>query len=553
MTTHRPLRAAAAAALAALCLTVSTASAQLAADTARRIDAVFARLDHTNGPGCVLGVDRNGQPLYRKAYGLASLEFRVPLTVDSRLESGSVAKQFVAAAIVLLAQEGKVDLDAPVRRYVPELPDYGSPVTVRMLLHHTSGVRDMWTLFELAGQGMGTRLFTMDQALRMIVRQRELNFPPNSDYLYSNSGFLLLAYIVERTSGEPLAAFSAHRFFEPLGMTHTQWRDHWNRVVPDRATAYAPEHGTYERAAPFMDVYGAGGLLTTVGDLLIWNEQLNHPTIGGRALVDAMETPAVLTTGRKVNYGLGLSLETFRGTREVSHGGATGGYRTFLTRWPDRGLSMAVICNAADAGPDRLAHQVADILMGTGPTEGDRAQAATAAPSAADLAPLEGLYRAPSTEEVIRIGRRDSTLIADIGIEVPLRPAGIRRFRFGGAELRFDAPSGGRSPGMVRVDGDDELRFEAVRLPRPSAADLAAYVGRYYSDELDATYVIGIDDGRLQVTRPDSRPIGLDLSAPATFASPEAARRFSRTKGRIDGFALFAGRVRNLRFVRQGP
>ena len=553
MTTLRSLRAAGPLAVAVLCLGAGTASAQLTADTAQRIDAVFARLDHTNGPGCVLGVDRDGQPLYRKAYGLASLEFRVPLTVDSRLESGSVAKQFVAAAIVLLSQEGKVDHDAPVQRYLPELPDYGSPVTVRMLLHHTSGVRDMWTLFELAGQGMGTRLFTMDQALRMIVRQRELNFPPNSDYLYSNSGFLLLADIVERTSGEPLASFSAHRFFEPLGMHRTQWRDHWNRMVPDRATAYSPAAGGYERAAPFMDVYGAGGLLTTVGDLLIWNEQLTHPKIGGRTLVEAMETPAVLTTGRTVNYGLGLSLATFHGTREVSHGGATGGYRTFVARWPDRGLSMAVICNVANAGPDGLAHRVADILMGTAPTEALAAEAAAAHPLTADLAAFEGLYRNPATEEVIRIVRRDSTLVADVGVEVPLRSAGERRFRLGSAELRFDLPAGGRSAGLVRVGSDDEVRFEAVRMAPPPASELSSYTGRYYSDELDATYEIGVRDGRLQMTRPDGDPAALDPTAPATFANPEGALRFTRTKGRIDGFALFAGRVRNLRFTRQRP
>ena len=547
------LRAVVPTALAALCLAANPASAQLSADTARRIDAVFARLDHTDGPGCVLGIDRDGRPLYRRAYGLASLELRVPLTVDSRLESGSVAKQFVAAAIVLLSEEGKVDLDAPVRRYLPELPDYGSPVTVRMLLHHTSGVRDMWTLFELAGEGMGTRLFTMDQALRMIVRQRELNFPPNSDYLYSNSGFLLLAYIVERASGEPLASFSAHRFFEPLGMAHTQWRDHWNRMVPDRATAYAPSAGGYERAAPFMDVYGAGGLLTTVGDLLIWNEQLTHPRVGGRPLVEAMETPAVLTTGRTVNYGLGLSLETFRGTREVSHGGATGGFRTFVARWPDRSLSMAVICNVANAGPDGLAHQVADLLMGTAANETAASGTPSDRASADDLAALEGLYRNPATEEVIRIVHRGADLIADLGGEVPLRPAGERRYRLGGGELRFDPPAAGHSPGLVRVVGNDQLRFEAVRMALPPAAELAAYTGRYYSDELDATYEIGVRDGRLEVTRPNGRPAALDPTAPATFANGDGALRFTRTKGKIDGFALFAGRVRNLRFTRQRP
>lgn len=549
--TFRRLVSALALAVAGQYLVAAPAGAQLAADTAGRIDQVFAALNRSDAPGCVLGVNRDGRPLYRKAYGMASLELGAPLTEESVLESGSVAKQFVAAAIVLLSQEGKVDLDAPVRRYVAELPDYGSPVTVRMLLHHTSGVRDMWTLFELAGQPVGERLFTMDQALRMIVRQRELNFPPNSDYLYSNSGYLLLAEIVKRASGEPLASFSARRFFGPLGMVHTRWRDDWNRVVVHRATAYAPRDGGFERAMPFMSVYGAGGLLTTVGDLLIWNEQLSHPAIGGPALVAAMETPAVLTSGRKVDYGLGLGLDSFRGIREVSHSGATGGYRTFLARWPDRGLSMAVLCNVADAGPDGLGHRVADLLLGTKPAPDAGPPAAAPRLSPAELAPLEGLYRVPATEALVRISRRDTVLIADVGFEAPLQPVGERRFRFGPVELRFDPPAGGRSPGLVRIAGGEEVRYEAVRMGTPSPSQLAEYAGRYYSDELEARYDVAVQDGRLRVTRPDGEALTLTPTAPATFASPASALRFTRSHGTIDGFVLFAGRVRNLRFTRQ--
>lgn len=549
----RLLGPAAALAVAGQCLLAAPAGAQLTADTARRIDQVFAALNRSDGPGCVLGIDRGGRPLYRKAYGMASLELGMPLGEESVLESGSVAKQFVAAAIVLLSQEGKLDLDAPVRRYIPELPDYGSPVTVRMLLHHTSGVRDMWTLFELAGQPIGERLFTMDQALRMIVRQRELNFPPNGDYLYSNSGYLLLAEIVGRVSGEPLAAFSAHRFFGPLGMSHTRWRDDWNRVVAHRATAYTPRDGGFERAMPFMNVYGAGGLLTTVDDLLIWNEQLDHPRVGGPELVAAMETPAVLTTGRTVDYGLGLALGSFRGIREVSHSGATGGYRTFLARWPERGLSMAVLCNVANAGPEALGHRVADLLLGTAPEPAASPGAAGLRPSTAELAALEGLYRAPATEALIRIIRRDTDLVADVGVEATLRPIGERRFRLGSVELRFDPPAAGRSAGLVRVAAGEELRYEVVRIPPPTPSQLAEYVGRYYSDELDARYEIAIHEGRLQVTRPDGEAATLTPTAPATFASPANALRFTRSHGKVDGFALFAGRVRNLRFARQSP
>ena len=262
--------------IAVALLTPPHLAAQVSADTAAMIDQVFASFSRTNGPGCTIGIDRNDAPLFRRGYGMASLESNVPMTELSVVESGSVAKQFTAGAITYLALQGKLSLDDPIRKYLPELPDYGSPVTIRMALNHTSGIRDMWTLFELAGMGSGTHLYTMDRALAMVYRQKELNFPPNSAFLYSNSGFLLLAEIVNRVSGQPLARFSEELFFKPLGMTHTQWRDDWNRVVPGRVTAYnRDDNGTLRVDMPFMSVYGAGGLLTTVGDLLKWNYHLN--------------------------------------------------------------------------------------------------------------------------------------------------------------------------------------------------------------------------------------------------------------------------------------
>ncbi|MBL8989113.1 MAG: beta-lactamase family protein, partial [Gemmatimonadetes bacterium] len=193
---------------AASVTSVAAAPAQIPADTAALIDRVFSAVNRTDAPGCALGVDRGGRPLYRRGYGMASLEMATPMSEFSIVESGSVAKQFTAAAIAHLAGQGKLSLDDPIRKYVPELADYGAPVTIRMALNHTSGIRDMWTLFVLAGQAPGSVLYSMDQALRMVYRQRELNFPPNSQFLYSNSGFLLLAEVVQRVSGMPLSRYS---------------------------------------------------------------------------------------------------------------------------------------------------------------------------------------------------------------------------------------------------------------------------------------------------------------------------------------------------------
>jgi CubicO group peptidase (beta-lactamase class C family) len=470
----------------ALLVTASTAArAQLAPDSAALVDRIFATVNRTDAPGCVLGIDRGGRALYRRGYGMASLETGTAMTPHSVVESGSVAKQFLAGAIVKLAMEGRISLDDPVRKHVPELPDYGEPITVRMLLNHTSGLRDMWTLFSLAGRPIGSEHFTMDEALRMVFRQRALNFPPNSEYLYSNSGYLLLAVIVERVAGMPLARYSEQHFFGPLGMASTQWRDDWYRVVPGRVTAYSRgEDGGYVMDMPYMSVYGAGGLLTTVDDLLRWNAHLGNPTLLGRAWADAMHQPGRLTSGREIGYALGLMLTSHRGVREVSHTGSTGGYRTYLARWPERDLSIAVLCGAADAGPQVLGRRVADLFLG--------APAAAAAPPVAETGP---------DTPVPTPGARDST------------------------------PS-----------------------PMFNATELATFAGSYYSPELDVRYTLAVHDTALTLRVGDAAVVHtLRRTGRDSFSwTGGSSVQFARARGgRPDGFLLFAGRVRNLRFDRQ--
>ena len=424
-----------------------------------------------------------------------------------------------------------------------------------MLLHHTSGVRDMWTLFSLAGNESGTTLFSMNQALRMVYRQRELNFPPNSHYLYSNSGFLLLAEIVKRVSGMPLARFSRETFFQPLGMDHTQWRDDWNRVIPGRATAYSPAPGGLRVDMPFMSVYGAGGLLTTVGDLLKWNANLDHPAIGGAAWADTMQVRGVLTTGRTIDYALGLIVTKYRGEREISHSGATGGYRTYLARWPDRKLSIAVLCNMANANPISLGHRVADVYLG-----GEQTAAATGskppAGAATDIGPLSpyvGHYRAPATEDVLSVTEKDGRLVVDLGATFPLTALARDHFRAADvdANLAFTR-TGDRVTGLTVVVDADSTAYEPVVVSQTSARDLVTFAGSYYSNELDVTYRVGATDSTLSVQIGEHDPAISTRTGPDSFAIPGGATlRFTRAKGCIDGFLLFAGRVKNLRFARR--
>ena len=339
---------------AALAATAHLAGAQGASrqDTVARVDSIFSQFT-TSTPGCTMGVSRHGRTVLAKAYGMSNLEYDVPLTTESIIEAGSVAKQFTAAAILLLAQQGKLSIDDRVRKHIPELPDYGAPLTIRHMLNHTSGLRDWGTVAAVEGWPRGSRVHTHDHVLDIIARQRSLNFPPGSEYLYSNSGYNLLAIIVQRVSGQPFADFTRSAIFEPLGMTRTSWRDDYTRIVKGRATAYSPTRGGFRLNMPFENVHGNGGLLTTVEDLLRWSANFDAGHVGGPALLREQVRPGRLTSGREIEYAAGLSVSRYRGVPEVSHSGATAGYRAFLTRYPDQGLTVAVLCNHAGAGRRR--------------------------------------------------------------------------------------------------------------------------------------------------------------------------------------------------------
>jgi CubicO group peptidase (beta-lactamase class C family) len=245
--------------------TLPAADPRAAADP--RIDDIFAKWTAAT-PGCAVGLARDGRIVLEKGYGMADLEHAVPNAGDTIFEAGSVSKQFTAAAVLQLAAEHKLSLDDPARKYIPELPDYGTPLTIRHMLTHTSGLRDWGSVAGIGGWPRTTRVYTHAHVLEIVGRQRALNFAPGTSWSYSNTGYNLAAIIVARVSGLSFAEFCRQRLFEPLGMTHTSWRDDHTRIVKNRAIAYGEAGDGFHTLMPFEDVYGNGGLLTTVGDLL---------------------------------------------------------------------------------------------------------------------------------------------------------------------------------------------------------------------------------------------------------------------------------------------
>ena len=519
---------------------------------APRVDRIFAAYDRADSPGCAVGVGRDGQTLYTHGYGEANLEYDVPITASSIFESGSVAKQFTAAAIVLLAQDGKLSLDDDIRRYLPEVPDLGQTIRIRHLLTHTSGLRDQWELLGIEGRGPGTQVHSPATTLDLVMHQKALNFAAGTEYSYSNTGYSLLGIIVQRVSGESLDAFTQSRLFKPLGMTHTRWRDDFTAVVKGRTTAYS---GTADRGfrtdMSFTNMIGNGGLLTTVGDLLLWNENFFKPVVGGQAFVDSMQTRMVLRSGRRITYALGLEVTSYDGVPEISHSGATAGYRTFLARYPNQQLSLAVLCNVGSANPVALGHQVADILL-TKPSVAAQSGAPTVTLTPAQVARWAGSYADPQTDRVYRFSARGAALVIDDAPNTSIRASSPNVFLMSNnMVLAFDGQAPARTLMAIRPDADTARFREVVQKPL-TAQRLADYAGTYASEELDAQLVIAVKDGALVLRRRPADEFTLRAMYDDDFSSPLGTLRFSRdANGRVTGFGVFSGRIRDVRFAKR--
>ena len=547
----------------------STAAAQAvigARDSlTRRVDAVFRAFDRTDSPGCAVGVYRDGRILYARGYGMANLELGVPNTPRTVFDIGSISKQFTATAILLLAQEGKLSLTDDVRKYFPEMPAYASGVTIRNLLNHTSGIRDYFVLMNIAGRGVEGPADTVD-FLHYITRSAETNFPVGTRYLYSNSGFVLLATIVYRVSGMPLSRFAEERIFAPLGMRDTRFQDDHTLVIPYRATAYTRRGGRWaRRMSEFDDMAGAGGLHTSVEDFQKWLRNYDEATVGGRDVITAMLTPTRLkndslaSSGPESAYGLGVNIGKFRGLNVNSHSGVWAGYRAAFYRFPDQDLAVATFCNFTSSGPDSLARKVATIYLENqmGP---DVAAAwrdtLLAAPrvtmSAADLRPLTGVWRNALLGEVRRTELAGDTLVLQSGTRTPLVPLGPRRLRATpGSEIAFEGDSAGAPNRLIVRTSGSATTFNRVA-PLSAPAKLAEYAGSYVSPEVQVTWQLRVAGDSLVIWRDGRRVDALDPAYRDVFMEGSSTLDFTRDRsGRISGFELEAGRVRHLRFDRQ--
>jgi CubicO group peptidase (beta-lactamase class C family) len=422
------------------------------------VDGVFEPFTRPGSPGCAVAIYKDGKIEFEHGYGLASVEHELPIMPASVFYLGSVSKQFTAFAAALAIQDGRLSPDDPVRTHLPELPEYASKITVRHLIHHTSGLRDYNTLLSIAGR-RGDEAFDNATVLRITARQKKLNFEPGSEYLYSNTGYTLLATIVERVTKTPFAQFAAARIFEPLDMKATHFHTDESRLVRHRAFAFSRQGAGFVLDTPNNERAGAGGVFSSVRDLLNWDENFYTGRVGGRELIERIQTPGKLNDGSPLNYAWGLQVGKYRGARLVEHSGSLGGYRAHLMRFPEVHYSLAALCNLSTSNPGGLLRQVADRTLsarftepvpaspggqaapadgGRGRGGNDGARPAASVPSAADFA---GTYYSDEVEATFTITARDGVLSLQRQSDpepAELLPASGGAFRFRTMTIRFE-------------------------------------------------------------------------------------------------------------------
>jgi CubicO group peptidase (beta-lactamase class C family) len=530
-------------ALIVAALGTATAARSPRATLQAQVDMIFNRWAWST-PGCAVGAAVKGEPVVRAAYGMADLEHEVPIAADTIFEAGSVSKQFTAAAVLLLARDGKLSLDDPVRKYIPELPDFGPALTIRQMLHHTSGLRDWGALAAIAGWPRGSRVHTHGYVLDILSRQRALNFPPGTRWSYSNSGYNLAAILVSRVSGTAFTEFTKARLFDPLAMRDTSWRDDYTRIVKRRAVAYSERQGTFATDMPFENVYGNGGLLTTVGDLLKWNENFTTHKVGDAAFVADLQQRGTFNDGRSHDYALGLYVDAYKGVREVDHSGSTAGYRAHLARYPDQQVSVAVLCNADSANATAYARAVAELFL-TGLHSAPPAPSHTLTDN--EAAPLAGFYASARPPGVITIIRDKDSLRLQNGTR--LVPISATRFVTNdGMTFEFDARAQ-----MLRSDkfGTTDV-YDRVAAAKPTLDQLKEFEGVFASDEIETTLTVMAEADRLVILRRPDAILPLTPVFADGFSSALGWVVFRRDRsGRIVALSVSQDRVWDLRFIRQ--
>ena len=507
------------------------------------VDRILAVYRADRGPGCAIGIIQNGEFAYKTAFGLADLESRAALSTATRFNVASMSKQFTAAALYVLVEQGKVRPADSVRRFVPELPAYADAITILDLLHHTSGLRDVHPLLEVSGRPNEP----LDGAatLKILAAQSALNFEPGTDYEYSNSDYQLLGLIVERVSGTSLAAFAREHLFRPLGMLHSAFEN-----AADAAAGYTANGKQFRSAPPPPLGAGDGGLYTTVDDLLLWDRKFYDDTPAGRRFVEFMERRSRIRSGETIDYASGLTVSHYRGLKIVSHNGSLPGYQSDFTRYPAERLTVVCLCNRGDLDATRVGRQVAAVYLGPKLRPLRRGSASVDYPSSA-FPGIDGVWESHQGFLLRAWSGIDSLSIQTDADPIKLYPLNRRQLFADDAGSRLVLTM--LAPDRVQLQWDEGRPEIYHRLDgeAPHPSDLATYAGDYRSADAEARWRLVVEKGKLLITTAAGWRIPIEAAGPDRFMVGPWSLRFLRQNGTATRIELHRARLWRLVFDRE--
>ncbi len=526
------------------------------------VDAIFAKWDHEDVPGAAVGVFHEGQTIYARGYGMANLEYDIPNSPDSVFRIGSTSKQFTAACVVLLAQQGKLKLTDTLDQYFPAFPAYAKKITIQQLMHHSSGIRDYLMLAFL--KGLSEEHYYQDKdVMQWLVSQSELNFEPGEEHLYSNSGYWLLGQIVNQAAGVNMADYAEREIFKPLGMTNTHFHNDHKRIVRNRASGYLPTgEFDYQISMTHLDMIGDGGVFTTINDIKKWDDAYYDSKVLNKAFWQVMTTVGVLNSGEKMDYAGGLIIDDYKGLEAISHGGAFVGYRAELLRFPAQKFSVAIFTNRGDADPSSMALEVADVFLekyyqpDNQSESGSIAQKSVVEVMTHDQM-LGGYEIQPGVQ--LLVTEQDGVLHATQlwnSQEYDLNPnqQTTNQFLIGEDDsitFTFSELSDGHSQVLTVFQMGEDTLWNRVDDFDSSGVDLNDFVGDYHSEELAVTYHLRLAGEQLTVQVGNIEPVVLNVSAEDELTYQGSIWKFDREADQIIGFKMTAGRVQNLKFTKR--
>jgi CubicO group peptidase (beta-lactamase class C family) len=541
--------------LAAVLIAAASAKAQVAPElVSKRLDELFGHLDKAPSPGLAVVVVRDGKPLLAKGYGLADLEHKIPVTPSTLFHLGSCGKQFTGLAIAMLVGQGVIRLDDDIRKYIPELHDFGSKITIDHLLRHTSGLRDWTAPVSLTGWRFDDAIGHRD-IMSFAFRQRTLNFAPGAKELYSNTGYGLLAELVQRVTRKPLRTWSEEHIFQPLGMASTRARDDHGEVLTNVARGYSrAAGGAYRRMTDNMVSLGSSSVWSTADDLAKWMINFETGVVGGRQAIELMQTPGVLNDGAKVHYGFGLAYGSEGNHPVLNHEGGWAGVTAFIAYFPKDKVGVAALSN----GPiPNMSGSVYDLALSLAKGEAPVGRPSSAAPPAEAPRPLDdyvGLYRF-GPGEFLRVQRYGNVLASQVSREGPIGlSAGKQPDAWNGRNgpMTFHRGDDGKVTSL-EMGGKKAVLMSGKESQPP--ADLKAYEGIYESQELETFYRVVVKNGVLELRHGRRGALPLTWLWPDEFTSADpylGSVKFLRRNGRITGLLINGStRARDIRFERR--